>query len=559
MQKSGFVFTIFLLSLSIQGQVAGRYTDGKDYAVYFEQTRFGLTIKPVLWTATQLLKETTKDHYVVIDRTSRGADFRRDERGRVTGVAIRGMDGEGLKLVRSNKPLLPVELFLFGRTHEAADAYKARRQEGLATALETAEQVLERLPTKTKYVIAFLTQLAPQFQTDARFHSLLGFAYVRAGDRQSALTSFRRAYELDAANERAISGLYRLGALPDAPKKDGGWKIPFPTADIFAKPTAAEIKAVADDWAKRDLSPNAIREELKTTISFDGWTANVRVVSHLVHGTRHYGAIIIPRNAKPGCCAVIVDAKGVSPSYFPLTVESVDSVAFMDKWRDQFIYLVPSFRGEVMNIGGKTFKSEGDRRDALDGATDDAIALLNVALQTTPEADPKRICVYGRSRGGNVALLMGERDPRIKCVVNVSGPTDWFYLMGTGGWTEEELWKEGIRTHADPMQTGGQNIERFLGRAIEGKADLAAVRHNMNASSPLYFAERLPLIQIHYGLEDPSVPSRNGYELVKKLKENKVRASRYQAFFYPDQGHDTDRLAEPEAARNFILQTLKIK
>jgi hypothetical protein len=43
------------------------------------------------------------------------------------------------------------------------------------------------------------------------------------------------------------------------------------------------------------------------------------------------------------------------------------------------------------------------------------------------------------------------------------------------------------------------------------------------------------------------------------LKENKVRASRYQAFFYPDQGHDTDRLAEPEAARNFILQTLKIK
>ena len=61
MQKSGFVFTIFLLSLSIQGQVAGRYTDGKDYAVYFEQTRFGLTIKPVLWTATQLLKETTKD------------------------------------------------------------------------------------------------------------------------------------------------------------------------------------------------------------------------------------------------------------------------------------------------------------------------------------------------------------------------------------------------------------------------------------------------------------------------------------------------------------------
>jgi len=210
-----------------------------------------------------------------------------------------------------------------------------------------------------------------------------------------------------------------------------------------------------------------------------------------------------------------------------------------------------------MNVGGRSFKSEGDRRDALDGATDDAIALLNVVLESTPQADANRICAYGRSRGGNVALLLGIRDPRVKCVVDVSGPTDWFYLMGNQGWTEQELWTEGVRIHANTLETGGQNLERFMGRAIEGGADLAAVRQNMIASSPLYFASRLPLTQVHYGLEDPSVPSRNGYRLIAKMKEGGMKAGRFQAFFYPGQGHDTDRLAEPEAARAFIKNALR--
>jgi hypothetical protein len=46
---------------------------------------------------------------------------------------------------------------------------------------------------------------------------------------------------------------------------------------------------------------------------------------------------------------------------------------------DKFVYVVPTFRGEVLNFNGKTFTSGGDRTDALDGATDDAIALLSVA------------------------------------------------------------------------------------------------------------------------------------------------------------------------------------
>src|SRR5688572_5810211 len=105
---------------------AGRYTDGKDYAVYFEETPYGLTIRPVLWTATQLLREADDDKFVVVDRVSRGAEFRRDSDGKVNGVKVIGMDGEGLELKREPNKSLPIELLIDGRATEAANGYIAR-------------------------------------------------------------------------------------------------------------------------------------------------------------------------------------------------------------------------------------------------------------------------------------------------------------------------------------------------------------------------------------------------------------------------------------------------
>ena len=156
-------------------------------------------------------------------------------------------------------------------------------------------------------------------------------------------------------------------------------------------------------------------------------------------------------------------------------------------------------------------------------------------------------------------MLVGIRDRRIDCVVNWAGPTDWFYAMGTNGWTEQELWAEALRIKANTQQTGGQNVERFLGRALEGRATLSDVRRNMIASSPLYFARRLPPTQLHYGLEDPSVPVRNGKELVASMRAHGVKfvAGRYEAYFYPGQGHDTDRLIAPVKSREFILKWMK--
>ena len=556
MRKIPGILTIFLLAFfSVSAQYAGRYTDGRDYAVYFQQTKYGLTIRPVIWTATQVLRETSKDKFEVVDRASRGAEFKRDRSGRVVGVSIRGMDGEGLDLRKTDAPLLPVELFLAGSVRRAADGYIARGD--TKTAVDVAEQVLRRIPTKTNLVVAFLRRLAPRFTRDVRFQTLLGDALIQAGDRKNALANYRRAHGLDANNSDVISRLARLKAVPVKP--GGGWKIPFTLSEVFANPTAAEIASVERAWSRRNLQPAAVREEMHSEMTIGDHTFDVRVVSHLVHGFRHYGAILLPQNARGRKLPVIISAKGVSPTYFPLTLENLASARMMAESADDFIYVVPTFRGEVLNFQNRTFTSEGDRRDALDGATDDAIALLNVALETTPSADASRVCVFGHSRGGNVALLVGIRDKRIDCVVDWAGPTDWFYAMGTGGWTEQELWSEGLRIRATVQQVGGQNIERFLGRAIDGKASLNDVRMNMIASSPLYFAHRLPPSQLHYGLDDPSVPSRNGRELVAAMKRRGIRFRRnaYEAYFYPGEGHDTDRLAAPEKSREFILARLK--
>ena len=562
---SFFLTLFFFPACTVAGQspiaeYAGRYTDGRGMAVYFEMTKYGLTIRPLLWTATQLLRETKHDNFEVADRTSRGARFYRDSTGRVAGVEIRGMDGEGLELRRSDSPLLPAEMLLKGNITGAVRGYRARGPAGLDMALELATQVLDRYPTQTAHTAAFLGILGRDISESSRFHSLYGYALVQAGRRGEALPQFRQAHRLDPSNQDAISGLARLGKLPADVKPDKEpWKIPFLVSSVFAKPTAAEIKAVEKDWALRDLTLAGVREELRDHVRLGTWNANIRIVSHLVHGSRHYGAIIYPDGAAPGTLPVIVVAKGVSPTYFPLDIADQPNDALMGEISDQFIYVMPSYRGEVLNFEGHSLQSEGDRRDALDGATDDTLALLSVALETTPAADGKRICIYGQSRGGNVALLAGIRDKRIKCVVDVSGPTDWFYLMGTNGWTEEELWTEAVRIHAKTQETGGQNLERFMMRAIEGKADLAAVRHNMIASSPLYFARRLPHTQLHYGIEDTSVPVRNGRRMVAEMKRAGVPASRYEAYFYPNEGHDTDRINGPAVIRKFISTQLNVK
>ena len=166
------------------------------------------------------------------------------------------------------------------------------------------------------------------------------------------------------------------------------------------------------------------------------------------------------------------------------------------------------------------------------------LAFLNAALSVTLQADKNRIAVFGKSRGGTLAMLVGIRDKRIKQVVSWSGPVDWFELMGANGWPEKAIVADALLKRVEPQKDGGQFVRTFLTRAISGERNLAQVRLHMIESSPLYFIDRLPALEAYYGIEDRMVPVRNGRALAKAL-QNRDLADR--VFYHADAGHDFDR------------------
>ena len=327
--------------------------------------------------------------------------------------------------------------------------------------------------------------------------------------------------------------LVAAGRAQDAESE--GWTLPFSLDALFAPPSAAEIEGVRKAWLARDL-----RAADATVVEVEPYDlgrvrGEIRIVSHRVHGSLHYGAVIVPGGAAPRSCAVIVDAKGVSWDYFPRNLDSPPgAVVAAASDQAKYVTFVPGYRGERLILGNRTFLSEGDRTDVWDGAADDAIAFLTAALRVTPEADPERIGIFGRSRGGTVALLAGARDPRIRAVVAWAAPTDHFTpRIEQSGWARRESVELGLRHESPPSAVGGQFIELFLRGAIARKHELGDVRRHLLAGSPLYFADTLPATQIHYGEDDRIVPQRNGRELARRRPDA-------DAHFYPRHGHDTD-------------------
>jgi tetratricopeptide (TPR) repeat protein len=528
-------------------EFAGRYVlpDGTIAIVAVrDQT---LTIRPIFWTSLQWLRRVDQDRFVVTDRPDRTVQFERDASGRVVSALIVGIDGDS-RAPRAGPNKLPIELLFTGNPEAAALGLLRDDPAAVDRYVGYGERLASRMPSRLATAISFLAALRSHIAPNPRLERVLADALVAAGHRQKARQHYQCALDLNPNDAEATRGLRMLAsAEPDRT----GWRLPFSLNDLFANPRPEEIAAVRAQWSGRDLRAHDV--QIVRTLGLDlGFTkAEVRIVTHRISGAKHYVAIIVPRGATPGCCPILVDAKGVSWDFEPRRLDSApDSAALMESDQNRFIYVVPSYRGEVLIAGGESFTSEGDRTNAWDGATDDAIASLSAAMEITPEADRSRVCIFGRSRGGAVALLAAERDPRILCAVAWAAPTDHFRLMGSNGWTVQELVAEGLRERATADRIGGQFIETFLRAGIAGERNLSETRLQMLASSPLYFADRLRQVQLHYGIDDPIVPVANGRELAARRKAN------VEPFFYPGFGHDTDRVVAYRRSRKFLMDVL---
>lgn len=558
------VRALFFILIFVTGKVqtqdretgyAGRYASSELFLIYVAEKDSSITVRPAFWTSVQPLHPAAPDSFVVDDRPDRSLRFKRNESGAIIGLFLANIGPGGFYRKYAPGEVHPAQLLFDGDPEQAIDLLREKKH-SVAEMIDLGNQLLRFSPSSRGTAVRYFSILTSLYPDNSAVHSRLGAALVAFGPkgRSQAPTEFRLALSLDPLNQEARSGLFRLGMTGDTT----GWRLPFALKDLFSPPTTEEVRQVKEGWNQRDLTPRDVRIVSTGKKDLGHTGATVRIMSHMVHGSRHYGAVIVPVGGEAVKKAVLLEAKGVSWDYFPLDVNRgilLPRVLGSDQGR--FVYLVPSFRGERLIFDGKEFTSEGDRTDGWDGATDDVLAFLEAALSVTPEADTSRIAIFGKSRGGSVALLAGIRQPRIKRVVDWVGPVDWFEAMGTEGWTQQELVKDGLRLRSQPSGVAGQFIERFLVKAVRGGRGLKETRLHMIASSPLYFVRNLPKTEAHYGVKDGMVPIRNAQEFQRAMLAAGRNDSSFRIFFYGESGHDLDNDFSVKRSRAFLTEILQ--
>jgi acetyl esterase/lipase len=300
--------------------------------------------------------------------------------------------------------------------------------------------------------------------------------------------------------------------------------------ELFAPPTEAEIQDVSAMWEMRDVSAQGVQVAATGAETFSGSAATVRIVSHTVGGVRHYGAIGVADDAADESLPILIYAHGGDGGENVDGVLSLIGTAF-GGIPDDYVYVVPSFRSESLRYGGAVYTSDGPP-SPWDYDVDDALALLNVAIETTPAADPSRIGVVGFSRGACVAMLMAIRDARIDLVVEFFGPTDFFgeYVQQI---TEEALL--GSPRDLPGLDYLNENIIQPLKDSV---LTIAEVRSEMLRRSPVYYVDRLPQLQLHHGTDDDVVAVSQAERLIAAMEAAGRGEPEFQAYLYEGGVHD---------------------
>jgi acetyl esterase/lipase len=299
---------------------------------------------------------------------------------------------------------------------------------------------------------------------------------------------------------------------------------------VFKAPSAAEISAISDEWETRDVSARDVQVMRTSAQTVGGTSVTVRIVAHTVGGYRHFGAVIEPPGKQIGSLPMLVYSHGgESGENLSLTLSFLPSE--LAALVGEFVVVVPSFRSEPLIYGGHAYVSEGPP-SPWDYDVDDALALLNAAIEITPPADPTHIGVVGFSRGAGVGMLMAIRDPRIDAVVEFFGPTDFF------GSYIQTLTEEALRGH--PRNLPGLNYlnTTFIQPLKEGKITIADFRREMVRRSAVLFAGILPQLQIHHGTADVVVEVSQAQSLIDAMTHLGHGEPEFEYYLYNGSGHD---------------------
>ncbi len=522
----------------------GRYALTEDLILDIKEESGLLTLLPSFWHATQILDAIDTDSYEALLHPRMKFEFKRDSTGQIVSLESTGnnqIEGTAHKLRQGEYK--PVELILDGKLKEGIAKLNASAEELTEERVASIGfNLLRARRSQPQIAFDFVSEYLQKYPSSIDLYQIKGLASLLLKDRESALLAFQQAFQLDSTDSMNAAALRLLqGTDPPAIPKNS-WKLPFTIEALFEKPTQDEIAAVRKDWENRDLRSKNYQLVQGEEITLGECTYALQMISHEVYGQRHLGAVLIPEGAKLNSSPVILELRGVNPRYSAFQISKAKTPKILEANQEKAIILIPSFRGNTLIVKDQEYTSEGVPNDAWDGAADDAIAFLNVVLDEVPQCDSSRISVFGKSRGGTVAMLVGIRDDRINGVVNWAGPSGWYRNMGTFGWTIQEQLQWALWERWAPGQGWGsasQFIDHFLLESQQlQKSNLESVRHKILASSPLYFLESLPTSQMHYGVEDSAVPIANAVAIQRSLDALQRQDYKFEIFQHANTGHD---------------------
>ena len=306
--------------------------------------------------------------------------------------------------------------------------------------------------------------------------------------------------------------------------------------ELFAPPTSAEIAAILADWATRDVSAKDVQVEVTDTVTIGTTEFTIQIVSHTVGEVKHYGAVMEPLGAAPESLPLLTYSHGGDggvdiDELVPLIPIILGDLA------DDFVLVAPSFRDEPLTYDGTVYQSEGPP-SPWDYDVDDALALINVVLSGVgPAADPQRMGVLGFSRGACVGMLMAERDSRIDVGVEFFGPTDFF-----GAFVQEVTEEALLGTLRDLPGLEFLDNE-YIQPLKRGELTIEDVRTQMARRSPVYFADRLPQVQVHHGTSDEIVPVSEAERLIEVMLGLGRGEPEFESYIYEGGVHNPLTLA----------------
>ncbi len=328
-------------------------------------------------------------------------------------------------------------------------------------------------------------------------------------------------------------------------------------SELFAPPTADEVAAVEADWAARNPVVEGWMVEAEG-VSPEGYC--IKVVSHVVDGYRHYGAVRYPLEYEPGtggCFAVLISCHGGSRGIGLQSFNTFDEMVSTNGTKENYIILLPSYRGESLNAGPLgQYLSEGEPSPG-DRDADDVIAMLDGVLANIPEADVRRVVVYGASRGGEVAQHVGIREPRVRTAVSLFTACDCFLPS-----LQEKA--ENILYHGAPSHGVIRSImAEVVYPWYEGEITTAEGRYQLLLRSPLYFAHRYaqpwPRFQLHHGALDLATSVEHSDRLDDLLTGLGASAPGYEYFRYPEGTHTIGSLpGAPERIAHLLCDVMEL-